>query len=67
MEENEGVYDQQMYSVLETVSIVDRCSVETLIPVLSLSLRNLEQKRGLGRNTSLRYRHRLTHYCKMPI
>ncbi|XP_042565150.1 protein MMS22-like [Clupea harengus] len=67
VEENEGVYDQQMYSVLETVSIVDRCSVETLIPVLSLSLRNLEQKRGLGRNTSLRYRHRLTHYCKMSI
>ncbi|KAL2084836.1 hypothetical protein ACEWY4_020354 [Coilia grayii] len=54
VEENEGVYDQQMYSVLETVSLLDRGSVETLIPVLSLSLRNLEQKRGQGRNNSLR-------------
>ncbi|XP_076135532.1 protein MMS22-like [Alosa pseudoharengus] len=54
VEENEGVYDQQMYGVLEAISLVDRSSVEVLIPVLSLSLRNLEQKRGLGKNTSLR-------------
>ncbi|XP_072524887.1 protein MMS22-like [Salminus brasiliensis] len=54
VEENEGVYELQVYSVLETVAILSPSTVSTLIPVLSRSLRNTEQKRGLGRNISLR-------------
>ncbi|KAL6467435.1 hypothetical protein MHYP_G00231120 [Metynnis hypsauchen] len=54
VEENEAVYDLQVYSVLETVAILSPSTVSSLIPVLSLSLRNTEQKRGLGRNISLR-------------
>lgn len=54
VEENEGVYDRQVYSVLETVAVLDPAVVQALIPNLSLSLRNTEKKRGLGRNTALR-------------
>ncbi|XP_072317046.1 protein MMS22-like [Eucyclogobius newberryi] len=52
--ENEGVYDRQVYSVLETVAVLDAAVVQALIPSLSLSLRNTERKRGLGRNATLR-------------
>ncbi|CAB1333669.1 unnamed protein product [Coregonus sp. 'balchen'] len=60
--ENEGVYDRQVYSVLETIAVLDSHVVQVLIPVLSLSLRNTEHKRGLGKNTTLRnaYRNLLT-------
>uniref|UniRef100_A0AAR2IZH9 Protein MMS22-like n=1 Tax=Pygocentrus nattereri TaxID=42514 RepID=A0AAR2IZH9_PYGNA len=54
VEENEALYELQVYSVLETVAILSPSTVSSLIPVLSLSLRNTEQKRGLGRNISLR-------------
>ncbi|XP_070407012.1 protein MMS22-like isoform X1 [Nothobranchius furzeri] len=54
VEENEGVYDRQVYGVLETVAILDPTVVEALIPSLSLSLRNAEHKRGLGKNITLR-------------
>lgn len=54
MEENEGVYDRQVYSVLETVAVLDASVVQALIPNLSVSLRNTEHKRGLGRNIALR-------------
>ncbi|XP_066508623.1 protein MMS22-like [Hoplias malabaricus] len=54
IQENEGVYEQQVYGVLETVAVLSQPTVSSLIPSLSLSLRNTEQKRGLGRNTSLR-------------
>lgn len=54
MEENEGVYDRQVYSVLETVALLDPSVVQALIPNLSLSLRNTEHKRGLGKNIALR-------------
>ncbi|XP_046875217.1 protein MMS22-like [Hypomesus transpacificus] len=54
VEENEGVYDKQVYSVLETVAVLDLPVVQVLVPVLSLSLRNTEHKRGLGRNSTLR-------------
>ena len=43
-------------SVLETVAILDQSVVTALIPVLSQNLRTTETKRGLGRNTTLRYR-----------
>ncbi|KAG8010310.1 Protein MMS22-like [Nibea albiflora] len=51
---NEGVYDRQVYSVLETVAVLDASVVQALIPNLSVSLRNTEHKRGLGRNIALR-------------
>ena len=54
MEENEGVYDRQVYSVLETVAVLDSAVVQALIPNLSLSLKNVEHKRGLGKNLALR-------------
>ncbi|XP_026149851.1 protein MMS22-like [Mastacembelus armatus] len=54
VEENEGVYDRQVYSVLETVAVLDPSVVQALIPSLSLSLRNTEHKRGLGKNIALR-------------
>uniref|UniRef100_A0A674E847 Protein MMS22-like n=1 Tax=Salmo trutta TaxID=8032 RepID=A0A674E847_SALTR len=54
VEENEGLYDKQVYSVLETIAVLDSRVVQVLIPVLSLSLRNTEHKRGLGKNTTLR-------------
>lgn len=54
MEANEGVYDRQVYSVLETVAVLDPTVVQALIPSLSLNLRNTEHKRGLGKNTALR-------------
>lgn len=62
VEENEGLYDKQVYSVLETIAVLDSRVVQVLIPVLSLSLRNTEHKRGLGKNTTLRnaYRNLLT-------
>ncbi|XP_028281327.1 protein MMS22-like [Parambassis ranga] len=54
VEENEGVYDRQVYGVLETVAVLDPPVVQALIPNLSLSLRNTEHKRGLGKNIALR-------------
>ncbi|KAM4633337.1 protein MMS22-like [Polymixia lowei] len=63
VEENEGVYDRQVYSVLETVAVLNSSVVQALIPNLSLSLRNIEHKRGLGKNAAMRnaYRKLLDH------
>ncbi|XP_054477240.1 protein MMS22-like [Anoplopoma fimbria] len=58
VEDNEGVYDRQVYGVLETVAVLDSSVVQALIPNLSLSLRNTERKRGLGRNIALRSAYR---------
>ncbi|CAN9514129.1 unnamed protein product [Ophioblennius macclurei] len=52
--ENQGVYDRLVYGVLETVAVLDPAAVRALIPDLSLSLRNAEHKRGLGKNIALR-------------
>lgn len=54
MEENEGVYDRQVYGALELVAAWDAAAVQALIPSLSVSLRNVELKRGLGKNIALR-------------
>ncbi|KAM9309746.1 protein MMS22-like [Pholidichthys leucotaenia] len=54
IEDNEGVYDRQVYSALEIVAVLDPAVVQALIPNLSLSLRNTEHKRGLGKNITLR-------------
>ncbi|XP_010794756.1 protein MMS22-like [Notothenia coriiceps] len=56
--ENEGVYDRQVYSLLETVAVLDPSVVQALIPNLSISLRNTEHKKGLGRNIALRTAYR---------
>ncbi|XP_073341681.1 protein MMS22-like [Pagrus major] len=58
VEENEGVYDRQVYSVLETVAVLDPSVVQALIPDMSVSLRNTEHKRGLGKNIALRSAYR---------
>ncbi|XP_016357896.1 protein MMS22-like [Sinocyclocheilus anshuiensis] len=58
VEENEGVYDQQVYNVLEVAAVLHPFTVTALIPFLSLSLRKTECKRGLGKNTSLRNGYR---------
>lgn len=54
MKENEGVYDRQIYSVLETVAVLNPPLVQALIPVLSQSLRHTEHKKGLGKDIALR-------------
>lgn len=54
MKENEEVYDRQIYSVFETVAVLDPPLVQALIPILSQSLRQMEHKRGLGKNIALR-------------
>ncbi|MEQ2157966.1 hypothetical protein GOODEAATRI_007285 [Goodea atripinnis] len=54
VEENVGVYDRQVYGVLETVAVLDSTVVQALIPNMTLSLRNAEHKRGLGKNIALR-------------
>ncbi|KAF0045011.1 hypothetical protein F2P81_001540 [Scophthalmus maximus] len=53
VEENQGVYDRQVYGALETVAVLDPSVVRSLVPSLSLSLRNTEHRRGLGKNTAL--------------
>ncbi|XP_026998662.2 protein MMS22-like [Tachysurus fulvidraco] len=58
VEENEGVYELQMYGALETVAVLSPSAVSALIPGLSRSLRDTEQKRGIGKNTSLRNAYR---------
>uniref|UniRef100_A0A672LG13 Protein MMS22-like n=1 Tax=Sinocyclocheilus grahami TaxID=75366 RepID=A0A672LG13_SINGR len=58
VEENEGVYDQQVYNVLEVAAVLHPFTVTALIPFLSPSLRKTEYKRGLGKNTSLRNGYR---------
>ncbi|XP_078480582.1 protein MMS22-like [Lampetra planeri] len=54
VEQNAGVYDRQVYSALETVAVLDPLVVGALIPNLSVTLRNTEHKRGLGKNAALR-------------
>ncbi|XP_028985753.1 protein MMS22-like isoform X2 [Betta splendens] len=58
VEENEGVYDRQVFCILETVAVLDPSVVQALIPNLTLSLRNTEHKRGLGKNIALRSAYR---------
>nr|XP_015210975.1 PREDICTED: protein MMS22-like isoform X2 [Lepisosteus oculatus] len=63
IEEHMWVYDQQVFSILETVAVLDQPVVVSLIPTMSLCLRNSEHKRGLGKNTAQRsaYRKLLSH------
>ncbi|KAM3931948.1 protein MMS22-like [Leptodactylus fuscus] len=61
--ENITMYDYQIFSILETLAILDQSLVGSLIPTISQSLKESEHKRGLGRNASSReaYRRLLSH------
>ncbi|XP_054852616.1 protein MMS22-like [Eublepharis macularius] len=48
------VYDNQVYSILEAVAVLDQSLVISLIPGMTEALRNSEYKQGLGRNTMQR-------------
>uniref|UniRef100_A0A670II59 Protein MMS22-like n=1 Tax=Podarcis muralis TaxID=64176 RepID=A0A670II59_PODMU len=49
------VYDNQVYSILEAVAVLDQSLVISLIPAMTEALRNSEYKQGLGRNAVQRY------------
>lgn len=48
-------YSNQIYSILETVAALDQQVVIHLIPALTQSLKDSEQKYGIGRNMAQRY------------
>ncbi|XP_059556874.1 protein MMS22-like [Myotis daubentonii] len=56
-------YDNQIYSILETVAALDQQVVIHLIPTLTQTLKDSEQKWGLGRNMAQRqaYSKLLSH------
>ncbi|NWR33307.1 MMS22 protein, partial [Tachuris rubrigastra] len=49
-----SVYDHRVFSILETVAVLDQMLVTSLIPTITQSLKDLEYKQGLGRNAALR-------------
>ncbi|XP_056422127.1 protein MMS22-like isoform X2 [Hyla sarda] len=63
IQDNIVMYDHQVFSVLETLAVLDQSLVGSLIPTISQSLKESEHKRGLGRNASSReaYRRLLSH------
>ncbi|XP_061479375.1 protein MMS22-like [Rhineura floridana] len=48
------VYDNQVYSILEAVAVLDQSLVISLIPATTGALRNSECKQGFGRNAMQR-------------
>ncbi|XP_069743206.1 protein MMS22-like [Narcine bancroftii] len=58
-----GIYNHQVYNIIEMVSVLNRDLVIGLIPTLSQTLKDTEHKQGLGRNNSQResYRRLLVH------
>lgn len=58
-----GIYDHQVYHIVEMVAVLNRDLVISLIPTLSKTLKDTEHKQGLGRNNSQRqsYRRLLVH------
>lgn len=58
-----AVYDHRVFSILETVAVLDQTLVTSLIPTLTQSLKDSEYKQGLGRNAAQReaYKRLLTH------
>ncbi|XP_041418948.1 protein MMS22-like isoform X2 [Xenopus laevis] len=52
------LYDQQIFGILETISVLDQPLVIRLIPTITQSLMDSEHKRGLGRNASSRAAYR---------
>ncbi|XP_074006815.1 LOW QUALITY PROTEIN: protein MMS22-like [Numenius arquata] len=49
-----AVYDQRVFSVLQTVAILDQTLVTGLIPTITQALKDSEHKQGLGRNAAQR-------------
>ncbi|XP_068867204.1 protein MMS22-like isoform X2 [Aphelocoma coerulescens] len=49
-----AVYDHRVFSILETVAVLDRALVTSLIPTITQSLKDSEHKQGLGRNAAQR-------------
>ncbi|NXP16257.1 MMS22 protein, partial [Scytalopus superciliaris] len=49
-----AVYDHRVFSILETVAVLDQMLVTSLIPTITQSLKDLEHKQGLGRNAAQR-------------
>lgn len=49
-----AVYDHRVFSILETVAVLDQTLVTSLIPTITQSLKDSEHKQGLGRNTAQR-------------
>uniref|UniRef100_A0A8C3GSP3 Protein MMS22-like n=1 Tax=Corvus moneduloides TaxID=1196302 RepID=A0A8C3GSP3_CORMO len=49
-----AVYDHRVFSILETVGVLDRMFVTSLIPTITQSLKDSEHKQGLGRNAAQR-------------
>ncbi|CAH2252650.1 MMS22-like [Pelobates cultripes] len=58
IQQNITMYDHQIYSILETISVLDQHLVISLIPTVTQSLKESEHKRGLGRNASSRESYR---------
>ncbi|XP_072355683.1 protein MMS22-like isoform X2 [Scyliorhinus torazame] len=53
-----GIYDHQVYNLMELIAGLNRDLVIGLIPTLSQMLKDTEHKRGLGRNNSQRESYR---------
>ncbi|NXJ67549.1 MMS22 protein, partial [Rostratula benghalensis] len=49
-----AVYDHRVFSVLQTVAILDQPFVTGLIPTITQALKDSEHKQGLGRNAAQR-------------
>ncbi|NWU06226.1 MMS22 protein, partial [Cephalopterus ornatus] len=49
-----AVYDHRVFSILETVAVLDQILVTSLIPTITQSLKDSEYKQGLGRNAAQR-------------
>uniref|UniRef100_A0A8C5UFV5 Protein MMS22-like n=1 Tax=Malurus cyaneus samueli TaxID=2593467 RepID=A0A8C5UFV5_9PASS len=49
-----AVYDHRVFSILQTVAVLDQTLVTSLIPTITQSLMDSEHKQGLGRNVAQR-------------
>ncbi|XP_051880793.1 protein MMS22-like isoform X2 [Pristis pectinata] len=58
IQEHFGIYDHQVYNIIEMVAVLNRDLVISLIPTLSQTLKDTEHKQGLGRNNSQRESYR---------
>ncbi|NXR59915.1 MMS22 protein, partial [Rhadina sibilatrix] len=61
-----AVYDHRVFSILETVAVLDQTLVTSLIPTITQSLKDSERKQGLGRNAAQReaYKRLLSHLAE---
>uniref|UniRef100_A0A8C6Z9F4 Protein MMS22-like n=1 Tax=Nothoprocta perdicaria TaxID=30464 RepID=A0A8C6Z9F4_NOTPE len=61
-----ALYDQRVFSILETVAVLDQALVACLIPTITECLKDSEHKQGLGRNSAQReaYKRLLSHLAE---